>query len=76
MIRRQGIQFWMNLFQELTESGFYDGEYLDQEISRFCFLRLVQVRFNKSFEIFEKEIKILNCTFSYVLAFNTYYYLF
>jgi len=45
IIRRQGIQFWMNFFQELTEDGFYDGEYLDQEISRFCFLRLVQVTF-------------------------------
>lgn len=43
MIRRQGIQFWMNFFQELNESGYHDGEYLDQEISRFCFLELVQV---------------------------------
>ncbi|XP_061176268.1 uncharacterized protein LOC133185191 [Saccostrea echinata] len=42
MIRRQGIQFWMIFFQELTESGFHDGEYLDQEISRFCFLQQVQ----------------------------------
>nr|XP_022340813.1 uncharacterized protein LOC111135234 isoform X2 [Crassostrea virginica] len=43
MIRRQGIQFWMNFFQELNESGYHDGEYLDQEISRFCFLELVQL---------------------------------
>jgi hypothetical protein len=43
MVRRQGIQFWMNFFQDLTENGYHDGEYLDQEISRFCFLQLVQV---------------------------------
>jgi hypothetical protein len=43
IIRRQGIQFWMNFFQELIEDGFHDGAYLDQEIPHFCFLRLVQV---------------------------------
>jgi hypothetical protein len=45
IIRRQGIQFWMNFFQELIEDGFHDGAYLDQEIPHFCFLRLVQVTF-------------------------------
>ena len=32
MIRRQEIQFWMIFFQELTEGGFHNGGYLDQEI--------------------------------------------
>jgi hypothetical protein len=43
MIRRQGIQYWMNLFQNLVEEGLHDGGYLDQELSRFCFLELIQV---------------------------------
>lgn len=44
MVRRQGMQYWINFFQELAESGFHDGGYLDQELSRFCFLEMVQVR--------------------------------
>jgi hypothetical protein len=40
IIRRQGIQFCMNFFQELIEDGFHDGAYLDQEISRFCLVKL------------------------------------
>lgn len=43
MVRRQGMQYWINFFQELAESGFHDGGYLDQELSRFCFLEMVQV---------------------------------
>ncbi|XP_052675135.1 uncharacterized protein LOC128156857 [Crassostrea angulata] len=42
MVRRQGMQYWINFFQELAESGFHDGGYLDQELSRFCFLEMVQ----------------------------------
>ena len=41
----RGFSSGLIFFQELTEDGFHDGEYLDQEISRFCFLRLVQVTF-------------------------------
>ena len=43
MVRRQGMQYWMNFFQDLTEAELHDGGYLDQELSRFCFLGLVQV---------------------------------
>ncbi|KAK3093689.1 hypothetical protein FSP39_018932 [Pinctada imbricata] len=42
MVRRQGIQYWMNFFQDLTEAELHDGGYLDQELSRFCFLGMVQ----------------------------------
>ena len=42
-VRRQGIQYWMNFFQALIEDGHFDGGYLDEELSRFCFLEQVQV---------------------------------
>ena len=42
-VRRQGIQYWINIFQELAEEGMHDGSYLDQELTRFCFMTSVQV---------------------------------
>ena len=42
-MRRQGIQYWINIFQELSEEGKHDGSYLDQELTRFCFVTSVQV---------------------------------
>ncbi|KAK3090635.1 hypothetical protein FSP39_013299 [Pinctada imbricata] len=42
MIRRQGIQFWINFFQDLVEGGYHDGDHLDKELCRFCFLQAVQ----------------------------------
>ena len=34
-VRRQGIQYWINIFQELAEEGMHDGSYLEQELTRF-----------------------------------------
>ena len=45
MVRRQGIQYWMNLFQGLVRDGHFDGGILDQELIRFCFMDIVQVKF-------------------------------
>ena len=28
-VRRQGIQYWINIFQGLAEEGMHDGSYLD-----------------------------------------------
>ena len=40
-VRRQGIQYWINIFQELAEEGMHDISYLDQELTRFCFVTSV-----------------------------------
>ncbi|XP_041361772.1 uncharacterized protein LOC121377750 [Gigantopelta aegis] len=42
MVRKQGIQYWMNLFQSLLDDGKFDGGYLDRELIRFCFLDVIQ----------------------------------
>ena len=41
IIRRHGIQFWMHFSKNLLKMV----SMTEQEISRFCFLRLVQVAF-------------------------------
>ncbi len=43
IVRKQGIQYWMNLFQSLLDDGTFDGGYLDRKLIRFCFLDMIQV---------------------------------
>ena len=44
ILRKECIQFWMNTFQTLRESGYHDGGYLDKQLIAFCFMKMVQVR--------------------------------
>lgn len=71
MIRRQGIQIWMNVFQGLAESGFHNAENLDQEITCFCFLQLVQVRTQFKIMYFFANCfyQVLQIVFQYNYAF-------
>ena len=43
-LRKQCVQFWMEIFHELQDEGLYDGGHLDKNLAQFCFLGLVQVR--------------------------------
>lgn len=44
ILRKQCVQFWMNLFKDLQEYGHFSGEFLDKNLIQFCFLDLVQVQ--------------------------------
>lgn len=43
MLRRQNIQFWINLFEQLLDEMMFDGSFLDKSLIQFCFLHIVQV---------------------------------
>ena len=43
LVRRQGMQYWINFFQWLVDEDVFDGEYLDVNLVRFCFMDMVQV---------------------------------
>ena len=36
-------QFWMNLFCELKDNGDFSGSWMDKELIRFCFMKMIQV---------------------------------
>lgn len=42
-LRKQSIQFFMNLFQKLKEDNSFDGGEIDKAVLRYCFLELIQV---------------------------------
>lgn len=43
ILRKHSAQFWMNLFQNLCEDGYYDGSFLDRSLIQFCFMDIIQV---------------------------------
>ena len=42
-LRKQCMEFWINLFQTLRNSGDFDGDFLDKNILQFCFMGMIQV---------------------------------
>ncbi|CAK6970288.1 uncharacterized protein LOC119785590 [Scomber scombrus] len=42
ILRKQSVQFWMNLFKSLQDAGHFSGDALDKSLMQFCFLELVQ----------------------------------
>lgn len=46
-LRRQMGQFYISLFKDMAgdEEGIFCGDFLDQSLIQFCFIKLIQVRF-------------------------------
>ncbi len=42
-LRKQCLEFWICLFHDLKENGNYNGDFVDVNIMRFCFMGLLQV---------------------------------
>ena len=43
-LRNQCVEFWMSLFADIRDNGFFDGGFLDKAILQFCCMGLIQVR--------------------------------
>lgn len=43
VLRKEAAGFWINLFKQLQNDGYYTGDFLDRNLMQFCFLNLVQV---------------------------------
>ncbi|XP_061096945.1 uncharacterized protein LOC133127793 [Conger conger] len=42
ILRKQSVQFWMNMFKAHQDNGHFSGDFLDKSLIQFCFLNLVQ----------------------------------
>ena len=42
-LRKQCVEFWLCLFADLRDNGFFDGEFLDKNILQFACMGLIQV---------------------------------
>ncbi|KAJ8308434.1 LOW QUALITY PROTEIN: hypothetical protein KUTeg_013308 [Tegillarca granosa] len=45
-LRSHNVQFWMNMFQTLKNDDHFDGNVLDKNLIRFCFMRIIQDELN------------------------------
>lgn len=43
LLRRQGVQHWISLFQQLKWDGNFNGDFLDKALIQFCFMAMIQV---------------------------------
>jgi hypothetical protein len=43
LLRKELVQFYINLFLELKDSGYFDGSQLDKYIIQYCFMEQIQV---------------------------------
>ncbi|CAH0551685.1 unnamed protein product [Brassicogethes aeneus] len=42
ILRKQNVQYWINLFQTLKEEGLFNGTFVDKSLIQFCFMTLIQ----------------------------------
>lgn len=43
ILRKHNSQYWMNLFSELKDEGFFTGTFIDKSILQYCFMDIIQV---------------------------------
>lgn len=42
-LRKECMEFWISLFADLRDNGFFDGGFLDKSLLQFCCMGLIQV---------------------------------
>lgn len=42
-LRKQCLEFWMQCFHAMKEDGNFTGDFIDENVLRFCFMALIQV---------------------------------
>ena len=47
-LRKNCVQFYMDIFHTLKDDGLFTGDDLDKELIRFCFMKMIQVCFHHS----------------------------
>lgn len=45
LLRKEAIQFWMELFKSLQHDDYFTGDFLDKSLIQFCFMDMIQVSY-------------------------------
>ncbi|KAI2647351.1 Tetrathionate reductase subunit B [Labeo rohita] len=43
VLRKECMEFWISLFADLRDNGFFDGGFLDKSLLQFCCMGLIQI---------------------------------
>lgn len=44
LMRRQGIEHWIQQLGDLKDEGLFTGDFLDKALVQFCFMAIIQVK--------------------------------
>ncbi|KAJ8245053.1 hypothetical protein GJAV_G00276110 [Gymnothorax javanicus] len=48
IMRKEGIEYWIQLLGELKDQGLFGGDFLDKALSQFCFMNIIQEQLNET----------------------------
>ena len=74
MLRKECVDFWIDMFKKLRDDGDFDGTFADQNLILFCFLHIVQVCKSLSptfvsYQLFHVYILLIFFIFIYLFFF-------
>ncbi|XP_070411871.1 uncharacterized protein [Nothobranchius furzeri] len=55
-LRNQCVEFWMSLFADMGDNGFFDGGFLDKAILQFCCMGLIQDELDDTVQVWNAHV--------------------
>ncbi|XP_073449710.1 uncharacterized protein [Aquarana catesbeiana] len=47
VLRKQNVQFWINLLRNIQNDGYFTGDFIDKNLIQFCFLNIIQAELDE-----------------------------
>lgn len=47
MLRKEGMEYWIQRLREMKDEGLFVGDYLDKSLVQLCFRNIIQVRLRR-----------------------------
>lgn len=48
LMRREGVEYWIQLLGELKDEGIFTGDFVDKALVQLCFMAIIQVNITRS----------------------------
>nr|XP_054761103.1 uncharacterized protein LOC129267417 [Lytechinus pictus] len=55
-LRRECMEFWIYFFRDLQDDGDFNGNFVDVNLLRFCFLHLIQAELDEVVDVWDRHL--------------------
>ncbi|KAE8284603.1 hypothetical protein D5F01_LYC17938 [Larimichthys crocea] len=55
-LRRESMEFYISLFNDLKDRGLFDGAYLDRSLIQFCFIGIIQDELDETIHVWDSHV--------------------
>ncbi|XP_051249570.1 uncharacterized protein LOC127359638 [Dicentrarchus labrax] len=55
-LRRESMEFYISLFNDLKDRGLFDGAYLDRSLIQFCFMGIIQDELDETIHVWDSHV--------------------